>query len=375
MILPISCPIRLLVPLLSMALFFLSHCQIRPQTTISPLTTIKRDWSELSGWNETNDLHKRLAHWEASCDAIARRNATSNQFLHKDQPIFGTLAAWQQRCHAYRTQREQWNSGPDAARNWLEQQFIAQEIIIPNDQQSKFTGYYAPHIALSLTKTERFQYPIYRLPKDDALRRLTRQDIEEGKLNDQNLILAYTDDPVHLFFVHIQGSAIAYLTDGRRKQLRYAGQNGHPYQAIGSVLIKEYNVQPTQLTASFIIDWLNKNPNLAKKTMLTNPSYVYFSLEENPLPIIGGATTPLAAEYSLAIDRRYYPYGVPVWVETSLPTSFPPLAWHHLLVTQDTGGAIKGMIRGDIYFGEGNDAFQKASAMNKPGRLFILTPR
>jgi membrane-bound lytic murein transglycosylase A len=265
-----------------------------------------------------------------------------------------------------------------------------------------FTGYYEPTLAGSRQPTERFRFPLYRRPpelvsvdlgefrEDLRGRRLVgrveagvlspyfdRIEIEAGGLSHRGLELVWVDDPYDAFFLHIQGSGRVELVDGGFLRVGYAGQNGHPYFAIGKALVDRGILTLEEVSLQSIRAWLEANPEEAPEVLGQNPSFVFFREleEEGPVGSLGVVLTP---ERSLAVDSAFVPSGLPVWVDTSAPAGDPlapdrPI--RRLMVAQDTGGAIRGPVRGDIFWGHGRDAAHVAGHMKHQGRLWLLLPR
>lgn len=236
-----------------------------------------------------------------------------------------------------------------------------------------FTGYYEPVLQGSPTRTGRFQYPIYRRPPElrDGMTWHDRATIENGILRGRGLELAWLDDPVDVFFLHIQGSGRVQMPDGRVMRVGYAGRNGHAYRSIGAVLVARGALSADSLSAQSIAAWVRANPRAGAQVLNQNPSYIFFrklalDADQGPIGAMGRSITPLR---SVAVDPAFVPLGTPVWVEKS---GADPL--HRLMVAQDTGGAIKGAQRADIFYGTGRQAGLTAGQIKDGGRLVLLLP-
>ncbi|MGB5879900.1 MAG: MltA domain-containing protein [Thermoanaerobaculia bacterium] len=270
------------------------------------------------------------------------------------------------------------------------------------DPEGLFTGYYEPTLAGSRQPTEKFRFPLYRRPpelvsvelgdfrEDLRGRRLAgrveagvlspyfdRVEIEAGGLSERGLELAWVDDPYDAFFLHIQGSGRVELVDGGFLRLGYAGQNGHPYFAIGRALVARGVLTLEEVSLQSIRAWLETHPEEAPEVLAQNPSFVFFREleEEGPVGSLGVVLTP---ERSLAIDSAFVPLGLPLWVDDTAPASdplAPDRTIRRLMVAQDTGGAIRGPVRGDVFWGHGADAAHIAGHMKHQGRLWLLLPR
>lgn len=237
-----------------------------------------------------------------------------------------------------------------------------------------FTGYYEPELNGALTRSTRFAYPIYRKPPEltDGQTYLDRNAIEAGALRGRGLELAWLEDPVEVYFLHIQGSGRIRLPDGSMMRVGYAGKNGHPYRSIGAEMVRLGSHTADQLSAQEIKSWVRRSGSAGSAMLNHNPSYVFFRQLENlpddkgPIGAIGRSITSLR---SVAIDPDYTPLGAPVWIEKD---GVDPL--RRLMVAQDTGGAIKGMQRADIFYGTGDAAGEAAGAVKDGGRLIVLLP-
>ncbi len=288
-----------------------------------------------------------------------------------------------------------------AARLFFETWFRPFAVTDAGNRSGLFTGYYEPDVSGSRGRKEGFEIPLYRRPddlitvdlglfrSDLAGRRIagrarggnllpfeSREHIERGSLSGKGLEIAWLADAVDAFFLHIQGSGRIILEGGRVMRVGYAGQNGHPYTAIGRVLVKRGELDLEQVSMQTIRAWLAANPGRAREIMVENASYIFFREVEGDGPI-GAFGTVLTPGRSLAVDPRHVPLGAPVWVETEALATGTGAAMapiRRLMMAQDTGGAIKGAVRGDIFFGSGAAAGERAGRMKDRGRYFILLP-
>jgi len=188
----------------------------------------------------------------------------------------------------------------------------------------------------------------------------------------EGLELVWVDDPVDAFFLHVQGSGRVILEDGRVVRIGFAATNGLPFTAVGQVLLDEGKVAPGEASVQHIRDWLHANPQEASEVMRRNRRFTFFRLIEGEGPI-GGHGVPLTPGRSLAVDPSFMPLGAPVWLDTTQPGSAEPL--QRLMVAQDIGGAIKGPVRGDFFWGYGEEALHHAGGMKETGRYFLLLPK
>jgi membrane-bound lytic murein transglycosylase A len=237
-----------------------------------------------------------------------------------------------------------------------------------------FTGYYEPELEGSPTRTARFKYPIYRRPPDltDGVAYHTRAAIEGGAIAGRGLELAWLDDAVDVYFLQVQGSGRIRMTDGSVMRVGYAGKNGHAYRSIGKEMIRRGTHTLDQVSAPEIANYVRSNPGTGRELLDTNPSYVFFrkigtlNPEDGPIGAMGRSITTLR---SVAIDPKFTPLGAPVWVEKD---GRNPI--RSLMVAQDTGGAIKGMQRADIFYGTGAGAGDAAGTVKDGGRMVLLLP-
>ena len=322
----------------------------------------KTTFKELQNWKEDNHL-LALETFKKSCGKI------KNIQISKKLPLaeFGaSVSKWQDVC------RKAINVGQAEARSYFEQNFTPFKVT-NHHHKGLFTGYYEASLRGSLRKYGKYKHSIYKKPIDLELHKyqLSRAAINNNALHGRNLEIAYVDDEIELFFMHIQGSGHIFLDDGKEIRVGFAGQNGHPYFAIGRHLVDNYKIDSKVMSAEFIKTWLRNNPRNAKSVMELNPSYIFFH-QNNTDGAVGAQGIVLTKERSLAVDRRYFPLGAPLWLETTYPNQS---RFHKLVIAQDTGGAIKGPIRGDIFFGTGKEARILASGMKNMGKYYLLLPR
>lgn len=346
-------------------------------------------WDALPGWLEdrTQEVWPALL---AGCAALRNGNAS---------------AVWQEPCAAAaRTQAV--DAG--TVRAFFEDHFIPYQVTAADGRDTGLvTGYYEPLLAGSRIRTPRFSVPLYA-PPDDLLtidltelypefrdKRLRgrvvgqrvipywpRADIDAGRASVTGRELVYVEDPVEAFFLQIQGSGRIELEDGTVMRVGYADQNGHPYRAIGRVLADRGEIALERSSMQNIREWGRRNPQKLPEILDANPSYVFF--REVPPPIagtleaaidgpIGSLGVPLLAGRAVAVDTRAIPLGAPVYLATSYPSTTRPL--QRVVMAQDTGGAIRGAVRADFFWGFGNDAGREAGRMKQDGRIWLLWPK
>jgi len=294
--------------------------------------------------------------------------------------------------------------GDKQARKFFEKYFTPYKVSWKGRRKGLFTGYYEPEYKGSREKSKIYFVPVLAAPDNlvsmagrkkpkgfprnlsSALRhgkRLkplpSRAGIENGALDKSTRVLVWLADPVDAFFLHIQGSGRILLPDGGSMRLGFAGRNGYPYSSIGKALLKKGILKPQELSMKSVQNWLRNNKKKARKILHANKSYIFFREIELDAKLgpIGGEGVPLTNGRSLAIDRRYHAYGLPVWLDTQIPDENGRnyTRYRRLVMAQDTGAAIKGAIRGDIFFGTGKAAGEIAGRVKEPGRMFILLPK
>ncbi len=289
----------------------------------------------------------------------------------------------------------------------LEKYFDIYKIEIKNEKPVLFTGYYIPYAEASEIKTSKYKVPVYKTPSDLITVNLeefnpdykgkvirgrvhknklvpywTRQEISEGnKLKNKDLEIAWVKNKTDLFFIEIQGSALLSYADGSKKYIHYASQNGREYKPIGALLLNEGILKKSDVSMQAIRAWLNQNPKEVQRVLNYNKSFVFFNLEnEGPF---GNINVKLVGGRSIAADQRVLPAGTLTLLDFPMP-NLPnePLnnlskntAFSQLAFVQDTGGAIKGPGRVDVFWGEGDDAGEIAGVTKQSGSLYILVPK
>ncbi|MGF1545861.1 MAG: murein transglycosylase A [Thiotrichales bacterium] len=336
-------------------------------------------WSSLSGWQEDR-LNEAWPALLAQCPRLARENL-----------------AWAGICAAASAVNA---TDANAIRAFIEQHFQPHEVLgSGGTRNGLITGYYQPILKGSRNPSERFRYPLYARPNDLLTVELSSLFPElqgkrvRGRLEGNKVVpyypraeidgaaaplrgheLLWIDDPHGSFFLQIQGSGRVELEDGTLVGVNYADQNGHPYVAIGKKLIEMGALGADEVSLFTIRAWLREHPERAPELLAENPSYVFFTLRENVAENPRGSlNVPLTDERSIAVDRKVIALGSPVWLDTQLPLDQTP--YRRLMLAQDTGGAISGPVRADVYFGTGPRAEQLAGHMKARGQLYVLVPR
>ena len=374
-------PYRISPVLALLAAFFLTACPAPPPEE-DRLTLKKATFQDLPGWQK--DSHgAALPAFLTACGALLKKkdhqpvtNRGGNTEAYRQ--YFGDVGDWRPACGAARLIEP----GNEAAAKTFFETWFTPYLAANNDQpEGLFTGYYEPELRGSSVYSPDFPVPLYRRPGDlinvdlglfreewrgqrlggrlEGTRLLPyadRAEINGGALGEQGLELVWVDDPVDAFFLHVQGSGRIVLEDGSILRVGYAGQNGHDYVSIGRQLIKRGVMEKEAVSLQTIRAWLDAHPGEAMALLEENPSYVFFqelknSAAGNTGPL-GAQGVPLTPGRSLAVDRLFLPLGIPLWLDTKDPLNAEtPL--RRLVVAQDTGGAIRGPVRGDIFFGFG----------------------
>lgn len=358
------------------------------------LTLTKTSYAQLRYWQQDNH-QAALQAFQQSCSEIMKRKPA--QRFSQGQVNAGLVTDWQLICTEALKLRQ-----PDAmaARLFFETWFDPYYVKNHLNPKGKFTGYYLPLLHGSLKQDNHYNVPVYAIPEDlikvnlgaftptlsgrAVIGRLKgnalipypdRAAINKGAIRDHASVLVWVDSQIDLFFAQIQGSALVALTNGQQILMGYGAANGHRYTAIGGILIAKNQISKHEMSMQNIRSWLQAHSDQAEELLDQNASYVFFRKLPSLQPL-GIEQVTLTPERSLAIDMRYLPIGAPVWVDTSISAgNRTNVSYQHLLIAQDTGSAIKGMIRGDIYFGPGESAEQIAGHLNQEGRYWVLLPK
>jgi membrane-bound lytic murein transglycosylase A len=389
--------LRLLTPL-ALAALALDGCAAptppappAPELGLRPVA-----FERLAGWSE-DDPRAALAAFRRSCEKL--RSAGKGPM--GPEPAFGSVDDWLTVCAA--ADQPASAASATSARQFFETWFQPYQVTDRGAAEGLFTGYYEPVLSGSRRPGPLYPVPLHAPPPDllridlgrfnpelagyaihgrvegrDFVPYHSRAEIEGGALAGRELELLWVDDPIAKFFLQIQGSGQVRLDDGAVVRVGYATQNGHPYRAIGRDLIEIGALTRDEVSLQTIRAWLQAHPRDAAAIMARNRSYIFFqehpelAAADGPL---GAQGVPLTAGRSLAVDRRYIPLGVPLWLETSVPAPEGLAPLRRLMVAQDTGGAIKGVVRGDVFWGGGERAEAIAGRMKGRGQYAVLLPR
>lgn len=335
-------------------------------------------FDQLPGWRDA-DLAPGVTAFARSCGRIVKR--PDDAPLARKAPWAGTVLHWRRACESMRLIVDE-----ASARTMMEIIFVPVEIVDPGDQP-RFTGYFEPSIEARATPTPPFTAPVPGPPRDliqvdgrphqflpngDTRPYPPRAEIAPGPED----TLGYAH-PADVFFLQIQGSGRLQFPDGTTIRAAYHAHNGQPFRSTANWLMNNGKITPGEASMQGIRAWMDRvTPAEAAEAMNANPRYVFFSAlpEGDPeLGPVGAQSVPLTPFGSMAVDTDLHPLGAPMFVQTSAPGLGGD--WSGLLVAQDTGGAINGPVRGDIYFGTGPDAGRRAGTMNAPGRKWVLLPK
>jgi len=326
-------------------------------------------FSALDGW-ATDRIEAAIGPFRDSCEAMLAGVPTDPP----ERPeAAGPKAPWEDICHAFLSSLRSGDLGREGFRAFLERHFQPYAVADgTGDGEGLITGYFEPEVTGSLTRRASDQVPLYRPPPTERLRRQSRADIAAGGLDGQGLELVWLDSAIDAFFLDIQGSAAIRLPSGAVRRVRYVRFNGFPYTPIGRVLVEWGEIPLDEITMQSIVGWMQANPDRRQALMNNNRSYVYFDWLDRSAPQ-GSQGTDLTPGRSLAIDPRFIPYGAPVWLETTHPLEARPL--NRLMLAHDKGGAIKGPVRADFFWGTDAEAAAPAGRMKQSGRYFVFLPK
>lgn len=366
----------------------------KPKEEKPPLVLKTAKFSDLPGWGRSPNAFYGAAGtaFDKTCARVTKADP-AKPFGPIQQA--GHYGRWQELCKEFAT-RDKSNDVP--VQEFFEKNFLPYAVYAGGEQEGLFTGYYEAALRGSLTRDTTYNIPLYTRPDDlvmvdlgqfrDELKgqRIAgrvvegnlkpyedRAKIVAGQWPHNDKVLVWVDDAVDAFFVQIQGSGVVQLKDAGVMRIGYAGQNGHVYTAIGKELIARGALTKENVSMQAIRDWLTAHPAEADEIMNINRSYVFFKALEKDGPD-GGEGVTLTPGNSLAIDRSLIPYGVPLWLDADYPVAGQP-RFQRLMIAQDTGGAIRGPVRGDVFWGYGPYAEQMAGPMKAKGRYWVLLPK
>jgi membrane-bound lytic murein transglycosylase A len=367
------------------------------EPAVDLLVLSQASFDDLDGWADDAHLDALIA-YRHSCERLL----TLPDDRRMGGTVPGTVGDWRGACVAAKYVAIDDDA---AARTYFETWFLPYEVSNNDEEDGLFTGFFEPELNGALKSHGPYAVPLYAKPDDlitvdlsefrEEFRgervagrlvgsRLkpypTRAAIDAGALGPKGRVLVWVDDPIDAFFLHIQGSGRILLDDGTPRRIGYAATNGHTYFPIGRRLIEQGAFSREEVSMQRIRAWMEANPDRAPALMAENRSFVFFRWVDGidaALGPIGAAGVPLTAGRSLAVDRRHLPLNVPLWFEGSAPArdaSAPDQTLKRLMIAQDTGGGIRGPVRGDVFWGTGHDAGEIAGRMKHEGRYWLLLP-
>lgn len=383
---------KLLALLLSLSI--LSGCPSQrddktalPEKSEQEVELTQVDFEELEGWNQDNQ-DDFVAVFAENCNRIGQLKMP---YLYASLIKIST-ADFQNICQDFFDRRI--TTGKEL-KAFIKANFTPYLIQTDGNAEGKFTSYYESEIFASRKRYGKYVYPIYGKPSD--LIEINLKDFDPelpnkrlvGRINNQKMqpyytraeientdfdapVLLWADSLIDIHIMQIQGSAVAHLDDGSNVRIGYADSNGRRFKGIGSILLEQGLINPSQADMINIKKWLKENPNKAKTLMQKNERFIFHRIVDATGPI-GAFGIPLTAGRSLAVDRHYIPLGSLLWLVTSTPTKEP---LQKLVAAQDIGSAIKGAVRGDYFWGSGGDEIlASAGKMNNSGHYYILVPK
>ncbi len=358
-----------------------------PDTQLEPVA-----WTALDGWSADDQIAAFSAFMKSCVPYLNAREP------HDGRPVH--LALWQVCRRAGRARP----ASTEEAQAFFEENFRPVSIARLGESKGLLTGYYEPVVEGSRFPSPEFNTPLYRRPRDllvagrqvgkgEVPNRATinrrnaqnelvpyydRAAIENGALDGQGLEICWLRDPFEALAIQIQGSARVRLEDGTILRLNYDGHNGHRYAAVGRILIEQYGIPPEQMSMERIRQWMLANPESAAKVRQGNPSFVFFRITglSDEGEAVGGQGVPLSPGRSIAVDKIHV-YGTPFFIAADLPidSERPSTKFRRLMIAQDTGSAIIGPARADLYWGAGDVAGRIAGRIRQQGQFVMLLPR
>ncbi len=371
---------------LLLTFFFLFSCAPQQESALPDDIQLKRtNFSEIEAF-DADQFSEISDVFQNSCNAIEKKTSLSS-----DSKIKIDHKKMLDICHSFKSLKSRNNL---SVKNFIKHNFEPYLIVVNNSSKGKFTSYYEAELKASKTKHGQYKYPIYGKPYDLIEINLKDFDLELpnkrilGRIEQNKLVPYYTrkeiensgidapvilwgDDKVDIFLMQIQGSAVALLDDGNKVRISYADNNGHRFVGIGSILLQKGLLKKGEASMDKIRDWLKVNPQIADVNMNENPRFIFHKISDASGPL-GALGVPLKAGRSLAVDPAFIPLGSLLWLDTTEPSGRP---LQKIVAAQDIGAAIKGPIRGDYFWGHGEEALLQAGKMNAQGQLYILLPR
>lgn len=319
----------------------------RKKTAALKISEVPKSFNELPGWQEKNDPE--------SLFQVVKNNCKTKKLP----------SGWAKVC------KQIDGVGSEGVYQYIEENFSPYQLKVKDNDKGKFTSYYASYVNVSKVKTEQYLHPIYQMSK--KAKTLSRKDIEQGALAESE-VLFWSDSAFDNFILHVQGSGVGKLPDGRKVKVLYAGKNSENYISLGKVLRECGEIPAAKISLPSIRAWVDQaSPVEYQRLIGNNQSYVFFKEEKyNGDSPRGALGVPLTTMRSLAVDTRYIPLGTMAYVDVPHPLGDSKI--EQVFIAQDKGGAINGGIRADIFAGEGDDAAEFAGRMAHKGRFWLIKP-
>lgn len=358
-----------------------------PSEKAGDIVLTKTDYTELSGWKEEK-FDEVIPVFRKNCEALQKKNGA--EYIYNAALKIKT-ADYLRICRRFAEKKIK--NGREM-KAFIEGEFVPYAVSDSLNSEGKFTSYYEAVIHASFTKSGKYRYPVYGRPDD--LIEINLKDFDEalpdarlvGRVEGKKFIpyykrreiessgikapvLMWGDDPVDIHFMQIQGSAIAVMDDGREIRIGFADSNGRKFKGIGGILLEKGVIKQGESSMPEIRKWLRKHPQKAAEYMAENERFIFQRQVDADGPV-GAMGVSLTAGRSLAVDNRFIPLGAMMWLDTYTPDSEK---LQKIVFAQDIGSAIKGIVRGDYFWGHGEEALMEAGRMNSRGRYFILAPK
>ncbi|MBR5598415.1 MAG: MltA domain-containing protein [Alphaproteobacteria bacterium] len=340
-------------------------------------------FSQLEDWKK-DDLFLFDKAINSVCSVIEKNNDDKL----KSEKFEVSLKEYKKHCKTIKGLKDR-----DDLKEYIEDNFKPYLVMNDGEFEGKFTSYYEAEIRASFKKSKKYKYPIYGKPYDlvevnlrdfdenlpnqrllgrvkdgKLIKYYTRKEIDEGLLDAP--VILWGDNLVDIYLMQIQGAAVANLPSGKKIRVGYQDNNGHKFRGIGSILLEKGLIEPKDASMDKIREWLEDNDNVAKKNMLLNDRFIFHKIVDAEGPI-GAMGIPLYEGRSMAVDKEFIPLGVMLWVETNSPEG----KLNKLVMAEDVGSAIKGAVRGDYFWGHGQEALKYAGRMNASGKYYMLLPK
>lgn len=365
-----------------------SACSSEQHTTdIDSNINVKEiSFSQLSGW-DNDDFKEIISIFSKNCKYVLNNK---NEYIYNSKIKIKTND-YKDICRHFAAKNINTSK---QMKSFMESEFIPYSVADGNNYDGTFTSYYEAEINASFNKTSKYKYPIYGKPNDLIELNLrdfgsdlpdtrlvgrvkdgkfvpyyNRREIEKNGINAP--IIMWGDDLVDIHFMQIQGSAIAHMSDGSDIRIGYAENNGHKFRGIGGILLSKNAIEPKNASMVKIREWLRNNPQKANELMMENERFIFQRLSDADGPV-GALGISLTAGRSLAVDNKYIPLGAILWLDTYDPDKNDI---KKIVFAQDIGSAIKGIVRGDYFWGHGEEALKQAGRMNSIGKYYILAPK